>query len=541
MYISCIPLPVIGNAPPQIQAPKPATQIIQKNKSYKWVATLPSSIVSLCLLINLQLPAHAAQTTGLHSPPHTMPSSPSDTLTSPVLQIRKKSSPLTYSPAYSQHVISQLHYLPPPGTGFIPSPPTGPLTREGSFLANAGIYLRALAVDEFARNVTGGQKKGYGNSFAIPFGADLDLEKLLSLKGGSFHITLNTSIGNSLASDYTGNTVSFQTRYKAYHNLRLAALAYTQKLFSDHITITTGRISALTFFDQSSIYCNFQNNAFCFKPLSIALQNGAWNFFPFSNWGGFIKIQPSKRFYISGGIFEYDPFSYPGNGWNFSTHGSSGASWGTEVGFHSPNVLAAHAYHIAAGAFGNTASVADPYLNKNYQPKLSAKGITLLHSGQTGFYVQGDIVVARFGKNKRRNITLFGGIAYEPENYLKFKSQSTLGVVISGLFASRPQDTVGIAGSYYQLGSREKQFLMQRRLMSGGHQKIYSDEGIFEVNYNALIMRGIHLMPNIQYVLSPDNILQPASAHSSKNILVFGLRMTVELGAVLGMPVYPGN
>lgn len=155
--------------------------------------------------------------------------------------------------------------------------------------------------------------------------------------------------------------------------------------------------------------------------------------------------------------------------------------------------------------------------------------------------MQGDIVVARFGQNKHRNITLFGGIAYEPENYLKFKSQSTLGVVISGLFARRSQDTIGIAGSYYQLGSREKQFLMQRRLMSGGHQKIYSDEGIFEVNYNALIMRGIHLMPNIQYVLSPDNILKPASAHSSKNILAFGVRMTVELGAVLGMPVYPGN
>ncbi|MBO1360232.1 carbohydrate porin [Acetobacter sacchari] len=478
----------------------------------------------------------------------TLPTSPKTASAAPFLN---KTFPTTalpgsattqpYSPDYSLRVIPQLHYLPPPGSGFTPSPPTGPLTGAGTYLSSHGIYLRALAVDEFARNVTGGQKKGYGNSFAIPFGADIDFDKLIGLRGSSLHITINKSIGNSLASDYTENTVSFQTRYKSYHNFRLAAFAYTQKLFSERLIVTGGRISALTFFDESSIYCNFQNNAFCFKPLSIALQNGAWNFFPFSSWGGFMKIRPTNRLHISGGIFEYDPTSYPTNGWNFGTSTSTGISWGAEIGLHSQSVLDSHAYHIAAGAFGNTAAIADPYLNQRYQPKLSAGGASLMHSGQTGFYIQGDIVTMRFGENHRQNVTFFGGTAYEPENYLKFKSQSTLGFIVSGLFASRPNDTLGLAGTYYQLGDRQRKFLQLRRLRAGGHQSVYSDEGIIELNYNALIMRGVHLMPNIQYVISPDNMLKSAYPYSSKNILTFGIRLTVEAGAVLGFPVYPGN
>lgn len=445
------------------------------------------------------------------------------------------------SPSYSAGILPHLHYLPPEASGFSPAAPSGPLASAGNVMAHYGIYLRALAVDEFARNVTGGQSTGWGNSFASPFGTDIDLERLVGLKGGSFHMTINKSIGSSLASDYTGNKVSFQTRFKPYHEFRLGALAYTQKILDDRVSFTSGRISALTFFDESTIYCNFQNNAFCFKPLSLALQNGAWNFFPYSSWGGHVKVSPSKQFYISGGIFEYNPALYPTNGFDFSTSQASGISWGAEIGTQSASPLAAHAYHLKLGAFGNTASIADPEMNTHGQSIVQFGGTAQRHNGQQGFYVQGDLVTWRFGSKKKRNMTLFGGVAISPGNYLKFKNQSTIGMVITGLFNTRNQDTLGLAATYYQLGSHEISFLQARRQKAGGGGDVYSDEGIVELNYNALITRGVHLMPSFQYVISPDNMLTPKAKTSSKNIAVFGLRLTVEVGAVLGLPIYSSH
>ncbi|WP_040850544.1 carbohydrate porin [Nitrospirillum viridazoti] len=113
-----------------------------------------------------------------------------------------------------------------------------------------------------------------------------------------------------------------------------------------------------------------------------------------------------------------------------------------------------------------------------------------------------------------------------------------LGFVLTGPFESRPDDTFGIVGSYIQLGPREVDFLRASRAAAGGTDPVHNAESIFEINYGYKVARGIKVSPNIQYVLDPDNILRPGAAHQSKDILAFGVRLSVELGAVLGFPVW---
>ncbi|MBB3172617.1 porin [Endobacter medicaginis] len=437
------------------------------------------------------------------------------------------------------HAIAQLHVLPPPETGFVPAPPTGPLAPVGIALQNHGIYLRALAVDEFAGNVSGGVRRGTGNSIATPFGADLDFNRMIGLPGAVLHISFNRSGGTSLAQAYTGNTVSFQTRYKTYQNLRLSALAWDQSLLHGAVEISGGRVSALTYFNASTLYCTFQNNAICFNPAALPIQNRSLSFFPYGTWGGRVKVNPSKRVYIQAGAFEANTSLIPTDGFDWNTHGGTGVQTAVELGIHSPSQLAPHAYNLRFGAYRNSSPVNDPYYNSRGLPKPTHNGTALIHpEGQDGWYAMGDGVLTRLGADRRRNITVFGGVIQAVPDYTLFKLQALAGLVITGPFASRPLDTFGIVGTYLQLGRNERDYLQAMRRAAQGTSRVTKGEGIFEINYGAKVMRGVTISPNIQYVLQPDNVLKPSQRSASHNILAFGFRASIELGAVAGLPVW---
>ena len=415
----------------------------------------------------------------------------------------------------------------------------GPLAPVGRSLADRGIYLRLLAVDEFAGNVTGGQGKGTGNSYAIPFGVDLDLDRLVGWKGAAVHYSMNVSKGSSLAADHTGNAISFQTRYKTYQNLRLAAFAIEQNLWDGKVNISGGRVAPLTYFNASSIYCTFQSNSVCFNPAVVPIQDRALGFFPYNTWGGRIKVAPTKSFYAQVGVFEANTSLLPTNGFNWSTNGSTGHQTAVEIGFQSASPTAPHAYHLRLGAYGNTSDVADPYLNTRGRPRIgpgSEGGAALMHNGQSGVYVMGDMVATRLSGDPKRPVTVFGGVISSTKKYVPFKAQALAGVVVTGPFASRPQDTLGLVGSYIRIGDRQREFLQASRALAGGTDRVLPAEGVFELNYGIAAYRGIRVSPSIQYVVSPDNFLMPKALKRSGDIIVFGLRASFDISALLGMP-----
>jgi porin len=425
----------------------------------------------------------------------------------------------------------------PPLQARTPPAPSGPLSSVGTALSDRGIYLRAILVDEFAGNVTGGQGKGARNSFATAFGGDLDLDRLVGLKGGQFHITFNKSVGESLAAKDTLNSVSFQTRFKTFQNLRLAILAYDQSLFDGKVAISAGRVSALSYFNASPIYCNFQNNAVCFSPSVTAIGDKGLSFFPYGTWGGRLKIAPDKRFYIQAGVFEANLALQSGDGFDFSTRKATGVEIPIEIGLQSASPKAAHAYHLRIGGYVNTSTYPDPYLNTARLPLIPSGGKPLIHNGLHSWYVMGDVVLHRAAANPARNITLFGGTIATAENYVPWKGQTLVGAVVTGPFAARPADTFGVAASFFKLGRQQVRFLDAARRHAGGTDPAYPSEAIIEVNYGIALRHGIRLNPNIQYILHPDNNLRPASQRRSGNIVAFGARLSVQLGEVLGFPL----
>ncbi|WBO61240.1 carbohydrate porin [Acidocella sp. MX-AZ03] len=150
----------------------------------------------------------------------------------------------------------------------------------------------------------------------------------------------------------------------------------------------------------------------------------------------------------------------------------------------------------------------------------------------------GDVDVAHLNLSGTRNVTFFGGTLIANRDYLTFTSQTLFGVLVTGPFASRPTDTLGLAGTYLTLGSQEVDYLRAARAAAHGSGGVANHEEIFELNYGFNLYRGIRLNPNVQVVLNPDNILEPSAKHASRDILAFGVRLTINPGMLLGMPTW---
>ena len=416
------------------------------------------------------------------------------------------------------------------------STPKGPLKHVGEVLADKGIYLRAILVDEFAGNVAGGQGKGARNSFATAFGGDLDLDRIMGLKGGVLRITFNKSVGESLAARDTLNAISYQTRFKTFQNLRLAVLTYDQDLWNGKVNVVAGRVSALSYFNASPIYCNFQSNSVCFNPAVVPIGDRGLSFFPYGTWGGRVKIAPSKKFYVQAGVFEDNTALQSSGGFNFSTRKATGVEVPVEIGLQSASPTKPFAYHLRIGGFLNTSPYKDPYLNTAGRPLIPNGGAPLFHHGLRSWYAMGDVVLYRPQPGSKRNLTLFGGTMATVENYAPWKSQTLIGIVYTGPFASRPADTFGLVASFFRLGDQQVRFLDAARQRAGGTDPAYRGETIIEANYGIQLYRGVRFNPNVQFVLNPDNNLRPASRQRSRDIVAFGARLSIELGDFLGLP-----
>lgn len=101
-----------------------------------------------------------------------------------------------------------------------------------------------------------------------------------------------------------------------------------------------GRVSPLTYFNQSNRYCTFQNNSVWSHPAVVPIQAPALKLFPYGTWGGRLKVAPTKGFYAQAGILKANPSLNVTNGFDWSTRNATGYQTAFELGFHSSDLKA---------------------------------------------------------------------------------------------------------------------------------------------------------------------------------------------------------
>ncbi|MHB8287593.1 MAG: carbohydrate porin, partial [Caulobacteraceae bacterium] len=423
--------------------------------------------------------------------------------------------------------------LNPPGS---PSKPAvGPFTPLAKTLAGYGVSLRGVLIDEYADNPTGGVHQGNDNVGQLNFGADVDLQKLAGIPGGSFHTTIYRDYGFSLAKDTTGTFVKQQNIYKnAYPQLHLGLFAYEQKLFDNRVDIIVGRLGTTAYYGHLVAACTFQSGLTCGIPAILNSEAG-YGLLPSATWGANITTHITSDIYFETGAFEIDPFIQHTNGFDFGTKYATGVDLPFELAWARPSLRTeAYPFELKLGGYVSTAPHADPYFNTKGQSLGLYGGTALNDTTRDGLYLMGERVIWRPDRSRTENLNVFAGIVQPLEEEEVVDEQIYSGFNLTGFIPGRPQDAFGVEGSYLRVSPREIEFLRDSRIKAGGVGSNSPNEGVFEVSYAAEIIPSLRLTPNVQYIVNPDNSMIPKTKVLPKNIVVIGLYLSFGFSNLLG-------
>jgi porin len=405
--------------------------------------------------------------------------------------------------------IAQPYPSPPPAATPPQTSPLSQITMLGKTLQDAGVYLQLGYTLDLNSLVSGGFKTGTMPTGELFFGTVLDLQKILGIPEGSFHITFDERSGFSLNGN-VGTQGPLEANSGPTRAIRLSELYYEQGFYHDRIDIRVGRTSPTTDFATSDIACEFVASIICAQPGTWYFSNGN-NAYPSSSWGGFLNIAATPHVYFRAGAFDDDPSqSLPNqNGFNFNVKGSTGVFVPAELGYQTNFSNARYPAKYDVGGYWDDADYTTP------------QGIPM--HGRTAVYAQAEQTVWRPDPDTNQSLTVFGGgIWYN--GGAPYWSQIYGGVYDRAPFTARPDDTIGVIASYYANNSIER--------------PNKPSQWIFEVNYGFQVAAGVTVKPYTQYVIAPNNLGAPVGSPEPSDAWVVGLQVSIDLAHFLGFPKF---
>lgn len=410
-------------------------------------------------------------------------------------------------------------------------------------LIDDGVNIRASLVDQFAKNTTGGVAQGSHNVGQFYVGADLDLGKIWGWTGSTFHFTVYRDYGLSLNALVTGTYTKQQYIYKnPYTRWHLGLFSYEYKGLDDRLDIQVGRLGSTTYFGHLVVNCQFTSANTCGEPRMLVSETGL-SLLPSATWGGNVKYKTTENTYVDVGAFEVNPTVQPSNGLNWGIEHATGYTVPVEFGWVKNDPRTEQfPFELKGGAYVSTAPLTDIDMNTRGQP-LGIKGGTAATDNHVrdGIYLMGDKVIWRPDPSSPRSFNVFGGWVQQLEQQEIMRQQIYAGFVMTGPFASRPYDTLGLNISEFELTTAERDFLAEERAKLGGSGWNARHQTAADLTYSYHIVKGLELMPSVQYIVHPDNSAIPKTAVLPKNLLVYAIGLRMDIGVLMGFKPAAAN
>jgi porin len=414
----------------------------------------------------------------------------------------------------------------------------GPFATVGSKLADDGIRFRALLTNEVATNTTGGANQGTTNVGQVYIGADADLEKLVGWEGGKVHLTVYQDYGHGLSKNDTGTFFKQQDIYKnEFPYLHVGLISFEQLLLDDRLDVVVGRLGTTAFYGHLQPNCYFQQGTTCGVPVVLNSEAG-FSLLPSATWGGNVKYKITDKMYVEAGAFEVNPTTSATQGLDFSTAAATGVTVPFELGYENADFKKVRfPYEWKIGGYASTGDRTDPYYNaKNQSAGLTNTALRNATSLRSGVYIMGDRTVWRPDPQSLKSISLFGGWVQPLESDEIIDRQVYGGMLLRGPFQGREQDTIGFSATYLHVSAKEMAYLRDNRIRLHGGGIENPNEFAFELNYGIQLGNATRLTPNVQYVVNPDSSAIPKINFVPKNIVTFGLKLTMDLARLSGLP-----
>lgn len=406
-----------------------------------------------------------------------------------------------------------------------PKAPSTPSTLTGEWgglrtkLRDDGVDLTAGYVSEFAANVQGGERHDATETGQFSFGATIDTDKLLGLKGGTLQATITFRRGHDLGQRAgLGELQQVQEVYGRGQTWRLTELWYQQQI-TPSLDLKLGRLVMGS--DFASFSCDFENLAFCGAPVGN-IAGDYWYNYPVAQWGARLRTK-HRNWYAMIGAYENNPRNLD-NDFALSHGGATGVLVPFELGWTphlGPNGLPG-TYRV--GGWYNSSNATDVLVGDDRRPTAITGLDPMTHSGRFGGYVmiqqqltgtyQDDPVK---GPKVTHGLSVFLNITQTDRNTEKTDNQTAIGATYVGPLAIRPKDDIGFAVARTNFNGRAAEALV---LATPGSEKP-------DAEYEAELYYGIHfrdwltVRPNVQYVVNPGGY------HDARNLVVFGIKSGV--------------
>jgi porin len=400
---------------------------------------------------------------------------------------------------------------PNPAPSFAPAAETTSpfpgLTALGQTLKNDGVYLSLSYLYDMNSLVSGGLKTGTVPNGELSIGTVLDLQTILGIPEASFHITFDERSGFGLNNN-VGTGSNIEQNLGPTRATRLSAFYWEQGFYGDRIDIQVGRTNPTANFATGDLSCEFISGVFCGQPSSwYASNSNQAN--PASTWGGFLNVQATPDVYFRTGVYDDDPSQALPNqqGFNWNVRGSSGVFVPMELGYQTNFDNARYPAKYNVGGYWDDANYTSP------------TGVPM--RGRTAVYMQFEQTIWRPNPATQQSLTVFGG-AFAYNGDTPYWGEYYAGIFDRAPFASRPNDTIGLVGSYYVNNSDER--------------PNKPGEWIFELNYGFHVASGVTFKPYTQYVVAPNDFLAPIGSKEPSNAWVVGFQISLDIGKFLGFP-----
>jgi porin len=414
-------------------------------------------------------------------------------------------------------------------------PATALAADTAQWLDEHGIAPRFVWSNDYARNADGGLARGDRNAGGVVAGADLDLERLFGIPGATVHATGAWYYGDSLSQRQIGNAVKVQGYWYPQQQAQLAQLTWEQAFDDGRWQLVAGRMNTTWQFARSRYGCRFVGASDC--PFQLSQADGGFVGFPYVNWGAKLRYKPGAA-YVSVGAFELNPQRKNNNGFDWSTADSNGVLGTLEVGYEPDPALGRGAPRYLAGVWYNSADYGDLRYNRSGGLRGLVGGQARMYDGgRWGVYAMGERALYRpQGMGSKRMLVAFGNLAAPLDSRQVYDLQATVGLYYSGPFASRPADGLGLMANYYRFSADQQGYMNDLLRRRGATPDISRNETMFELNYSYRVGQlPLSVVPNVQYIVHPDILGNPAARRAPDDALVIGLRVMVNIGG-LGAP-----
>jgi len=401
-----------------------------------------------------------------------------------------------------------------------------------SWLRQRGIALTLDNTNEFSGAITPptrgkafvNYRQGASNAGQYSLGLHMDWEKLVGLKGFATHAIFTGRYGttaNRMFGDWLAHSSEI---FGGGGNVVVhLVMAYGEEtLAGGHLSLAAGRMTEMTDFAASPLYCNFMNNSLCGRPKALT-DNQYAAAYPAGTWAFRVRGRPSRTTYVQTGVYFADAGIYLNNqhrtGFHFNGSNIKGQIVPMELGweptFGPKKKLAGH-YKIGAQII-NAPSADNYYSVADRSYALTRKTARQDQTAWTAWVLMDQKLMQFKHSGSDAGLTLLTGYIHNDPHVALRDWEVFGGLLARGFIRSRPYDTLGLAFTYVAIApgvsASEAILLDERRSLPNHATGVQTYSPVVELNYAIHLMRGIVVQPDFEYYARPNaqGNLRPAA------------------------------